>query len=229
MNVFEALQYPFQDKEWVGKTLTAALLAFIPVVGWIILLGYGLRVTRQITAGNTRLPRWVNFGRDFSVGVMVATGVVIYLLPLIIFACLTTIVWSIGGGEILLLFCCCVGLPLLIYILIALPLFYSATATYAVTNDFSAFFDLGDRINDITTPSPGRVAELVLSAIFLLALTAIPGSLGGAVALLLFSDPVLACLCLLVLLVPAPYLTGILNMANFHLIGQWGKIIEVRR
>ncbi len=56
----EALRYPFQGQGWFQRIGRLALVQLIPVVGQLILSGYGLEVVRAIYAGEVDLPplRW---------------------------------------------------------------------------------------------------------------------------------------------------------------------------
>lgn len=46
----QALHYPFQGKGWFRRMLILALIQLIPVVGQLILLGYGLDIVRAVYA-----------------------------------------------------------------------------------------------------------------------------------------------------------------------------------
>ena len=60
MMLSQALQYPFQGKGWFRRILILALVQLIPIVGQLILLGYGLDIVRAVYAGQVDLPplRW---------------------------------------------------------------------------------------------------------------------------------------------------------------------------
>ncbi len=61
MMLSQALRYPFQEKGWFRRTLILTLVQFLPVVGQLILLGYGLDIVRAVYVGQTSLPpiRWL--------------------------------------------------------------------------------------------------------------------------------------------------------------------------
>ena len=80
--LLEALQYPFRTKGWFQHILPLALVQLIPLVGQMILFGYGLAVVRGIYAGEGNLPavRWQVALREgalfFGLGLL-------YLAPLL--------------------------------------------------------------------------------------------------------------------------------------------------
>ena len=80
--VWRALAAPFQRKGWLQRILPLALLQLIPLVGQMILFGYGLAVVRGIYAGDVALPRlhWHTALREgalfFGLGLL-------YLAPLL--------------------------------------------------------------------------------------------------------------------------------------------------
>lgn len=83
----DALFYPYNaDREWFNKIGIAALVSFIPFVGGVFVIGYGIRAARMVGSG---LPRWDDFGGDFMRGIIVFLGslfqgMVIYVPALIL-------------------------------------------------------------------------------------------------------------------------------------------------
>ncbi len=83
----DALFYPYNaDREWFNKIGIAALVSFIPFVGGVFVIGYGIRAARMVGSG---LPRWDDFGGDFIRGIIVFLGslfqgMVIYVPALIL-------------------------------------------------------------------------------------------------------------------------------------------------
>jgi hypothetical protein len=44
----DALRFPLADEHWFRKILFPALLLFVPVIGWLILAGWGLEISRRV-------------------------------------------------------------------------------------------------------------------------------------------------------------------------------------
>lgn len=69
MNVGRALGYVFHDPHWAKKVLIGGLLFFVPIVGWLVIPGYGLRVVRQVAEGTDEsMPEWDQYRADFVRG-----------------------------------------------------------------------------------------------------------------------------------------------------------------
>ncbi len=87
----KAFTFPQEDPDWLKKVAIAGvimLVAFIPVVGWLIgllLTGYSLEITRRVIAGEQPiLPEWTDFGALFKKGLFVIVVGLVYALPLIV-------------------------------------------------------------------------------------------------------------------------------------------------
>lgn len=120
--VSASMQYPFSGDGVTGRLLITGVVGFIPVLGAILLSGYGIRVIRRVLRGQRGLPAWNDLGGDFSRGLGVFFGSIIFAILL---ALSTIAVITIPVVMFL-------GLPMVGYV-------YSR---YAATEDFSAFFDL---------------------------------------------------------------------------------------
>ena len=104
MILSKALQYPFQGKGWLNRILILALVQLVPVVGQLILVGYGLDAKRSIYAGQTDLPpiRWRQTVGD---GLrLLAAGLLFFLpilavAPMILTAGTSQVDSGAGGGS----------------------------------------------------------------------------------------------------------------------------------
>ncbi|MAU01932.1 MAG: hypothetical protein CL608_32750 [Anaerolineaceae bacterium] len=82
-DLMRALRYPWQDEGWLGYMLPLALLQLFPIVGQIILVGYGQAVARATYSQQGSLPR-LQLRQAFVDGLrLVAVGLV-YFLPVIL-------------------------------------------------------------------------------------------------------------------------------------------------
>ena len=62
MEFGRAFSYTQQDPEWLKKVGIAGLLMFIPIIGWLAVLGWGLEITRRVINNDPgALPDWSNF------------------------------------------------------------------------------------------------------------------------------------------------------------------------
>lgn len=85
MNYGRAFTYLTDDPQWLQKFGIAALLMVVPILGWIVVLGYVLEVTRHIINGEPdMLPDWSNFGDFIAKGFQAFVIAFVYALPVIL-------------------------------------------------------------------------------------------------------------------------------------------------
>ncbi len=63
----EAFKYPFKTP----KRLLYALLIFVPIIGWLALFGYGVRLVNEFIEGRYEGPIKLDFMEDLKFGFMV--------------------------------------------------------------------------------------------------------------------------------------------------------------
>lgn len=63
----EAFKYPFKTP----KRLLYALLLFVPIIGWLALFGYGVRLVNEFIEGRYEEPIKLDFMEDLKLGFMV--------------------------------------------------------------------------------------------------------------------------------------------------------------
>ncbi len=135
MDIGRAFSFPFQDPRWVTKILIAAAMVVIPIFGWLVLYGYGMRITRQVAAGtDIPLPEWEDFGGLFVDGLKLFAVTFIWSLPA---ALIGGIAGSGGDGN---LAGGCLSSLISLSIGFVLPV---AIARVATTGSFAAGLDVG--------------------------------------------------------------------------------------
>lgn len=65
----KAIKYPFSDHDWVKKLLIAGLICLIPLIGMIVVLGWSLRIMKNVMNGDVDLLPSVEFSEDFVLGI----------------------------------------------------------------------------------------------------------------------------------------------------------------
>lgn len=82
MDIKASFKYVFSDEAWFMKLIVPALWGLIPVVGVLVLGGWGLKVARRVIDGKdeNKLPR-VEFGADLQRGFYASLIDLIYILP----------------------------------------------------------------------------------------------------------------------------------------------------
>lgn len=81
MNFGLSFSYVFQEEEWFRKLILPGLCMLIPVIGWMIALGWALRITQNVIAGDKNpLPK-LDFGNDLLKGFFIFVIGFVYSLP----------------------------------------------------------------------------------------------------------------------------------------------------
>ncbi|KUK46246.1 MAG: putative membrane protein [Anaerolinea thermophila] len=139
--------YVFEDKDWFKKIAIPALCALIPVIGEFVVVGWGLRATKNVIDGKERnaLPE-LDFGNDLGHGFMASVIALIYSLPVAIVVGISGAMFGFATGEsrsgnwVLITLGTCIGLLGLV-LGIASAFFASpAVANYIAKGNFSAAF-----------------------------------------------------------------------------------------
>ena len=83
MLLTQALRYPFQGYGWFRRILLLTFLQLLPIVGQLILLGYGFDIARAVYAKQTDLPpiRWLP---ALGNGLRFLLAGLVYLIPILI-------------------------------------------------------------------------------------------------------------------------------------------------
>jgi hypothetical protein len=112
VNIERAFSYFFKDPAWVSKLLIGAVMVLIPIIGWLILFGYAMRIMREVAAGSDQpLPEWTNFGGLITDGLKGWGISLIWAIPTIILNALASgtdsfslrcIAWLVGSVEVML-------------------------------------------------------------------------------------------------------------------------------
>ena len=98
MDIGRAFSFVFQDPAWIRKILLLAVMFFIPIIGWLIIGGYTLRLLRNVIDGVPQpLPEWDNWGGDLGGGLKVLVVGIVWGIPIWII----TGVLDSGGSWIL--------------------------------------------------------------------------------------------------------------------------------
>jgi len=238
IDLARAIKYPFKGTNALTKTFVGALLyVFWPMflLTGMILLGYQVRIIRDVIHGRDEsLPEWDNMGRDFTDGLKVFLGSVLYYLPAIVFgAAGASRIWALlndmlsnlnvtnlvlGGqtkgiersdiGVICLLFTLA-----MLWLVISAPLIMTALARYAETEEFSAFTNLTRNARDVWAQR--STASMLMLNLF--ALGVVTQAISAVVSLLGIG-------CII-----SMYLQYIQFVAVCHLGGQWGAVLKERR
>lgn len=91
--LIQAIRYPWQGENWFGRMLPIALLQLVPLVGQLILLGYGLAVARAVQGKEHDLPT-LAVGRALLDGLRLVGLGLLFLFPVLLM-----VLMALGGGA----------------------------------------------------------------------------------------------------------------------------------
>ena len=150
MNFGLSFGFVFQDEAWFKKLIMPGLCMLIPVVGWMVTLGWALRVTQNVIAGEEDPLPEINFGSDLLKGFFVFLIGFVYSLPVDLLSMLSGWIgglnfWRLESGNLITgLFAGGIGLLAFLLGLLTSFLSLAAMANYAAKGDLGAAFRLGE-------------------------------------------------------------------------------------
>ncbi len=167
MNIGRAFTFIFDDRDWLNKIIivvifTFAAIVFSPVLfglaAWAILFGYQLDIIRTFLYDDpTPLPAWNDFGRLLVNGAGMLIAYFVYMLPNAFAGAFTWLVTAASGdtsivsGGVSIGVACCLFPILLVYNLVAMPMFTIAQGRYAEEGRLGIFFQFGALFDTLRT------------------------------------------------------------------------------
>ncbi len=155
MDFQKSFSYPFEDKDWLRKSLIGAVVAAVPIVNFAW-GGYMIDLLKNIMRGDPMpLPEWGDFGDKFTRGLFVFIASMAYAIPALVLACIPLALFVIPassqGGDLqdtMLgvltgvggLFACLIAL----YSLLLSFIFPAIYIHYARIGTFGSFFEFGN-------------------------------------------------------------------------------------
>lgn len=173
MDIGKAFTFVFDDENWIVKVLIGGVLSLIPVVGPILMYGYGLEVMQNVIQGRSKpLPEWDNWGDKLVKGIMYIVISFVYALPIILLSlCFGGVMAVVGSAsnsqdtiETLSAFggICFGGIGLLYGILLVFVL-PPALGRYLETGELGAAFRFGEVFALLRDNIGGWLIALVLT------------------------------------------------------------------
>lgn len=174
MDFGRALSFVFEDPDWLKKGGIAALVFLIPVIGPILLMGWGLEITRRvITADPVPLPAWDDFGATLTKGLRALLVSVVYSLPAILVLLIMQVVSIVlaaavsnndssntAGGFVALFVFCLTCFVVILFILAGL-IIPAATGNVAAKGELGAGFRLKE-VFALFRAAPGAYILVIL-------------------------------------------------------------------
>ncbi len=154
MDFGQAFSFPFKDPDWFKKIGLIGLVSLIPFIGWFVLMGWALDITRRVIDGFDNVLPNLDFGEQLGKGFQVFLIELVYSLPIIVLTIPLSIVDSTstnmintgnntGGYAYMALSLCCGGLIMLygIFMAFVVP---AALASFAAKGSLGAAFQFSE-------------------------------------------------------------------------------------
>jgi len=174
MYLIDALNNSFsnEDNGLIERLIIAVVLLFIPLIGQVVLIGFGLRVIRQYAEMGGGLPRFNDFGGDLVRGLMFIAASVIYAIPLIVASFLLALVTANAD----FLFTLVMALIFVAAIFVQLVV-VAASVRYAISGESSTLFQFSENINVVLNNANAGIT-LLLNLVVLALVAALLVTLG---------------------------------------------------
>jgi hypothetical protein len=202
-----AFSYPFKDPDWIKKIVLIALVGLIPIIGQLVVLGWGLEITRRVIRHEPIMLPEINFGAQLGDGFKAAVVSLVYSIPIFILVVpIQVIVPLIASSNMdqntagiisLVISLCCGGLTFIYAILMAF-------AIPAAIGNLAAKGGIGDGLRF------GEVFGLVRAGLMPYLLVILAGIIGS------FISPLGAIACGIGVLLTTVYV----NAMMAHMMGQ---------
>lgn len=167
MEFGKAFTYVFDDDDWVMKTIIAALVSLIPIIGQITVMGWGLEVTRRVIRDDPNpLPDWSDFGGHIVKGLIVWVIYFVYALPIILVWICPSIIFAVVSEDetFISVVLACFGCLTLLYAILMLFLLPASLGNYAAKDEFSAAFRFSE-VYGLVRAAPGAYLLTILGAL----------------------------------------------------------------
>ena len=97
MTIGDSFTWAFKDPQWLGKMLVQGLIAFIPIIGWMAMLGWMMLAIDNLRAGRTELPpAGFHLERGAAVFFVLLIYAIVLAIPAIVFLSIGAV---LAGGD----------------------------------------------------------------------------------------------------------------------------------
>ena len=143
-----SFSFVFKDEEWFKKLAIPALISLIPIIGPLVVSGWGLKIAKNVIDGKkvNALPD-VDFGADIGRGFMAFLITAIYSLPAVILSSISGVLFALTDDSAnafsVILFIVGGVLALVVAVLSILIAFMTVAgiANYIAKGEFGAAFN----------------------------------------------------------------------------------------
>lgn len=146
MHFWRSFSFVVGQGNWIKKVIIGGLLLLLPIVGWLFVTGYGVKLIRGVANGSEELPEWAEWGDLLTQGLFIYVAGLIYWIPGAILSrmgeqgAMVSTLWGIVVAMLL-------------------P---AAVIRFVVSRDFGAFFDFNEILGFIRETFSDYVVVVLL-------------------------------------------------------------------
>lgn len=182
MDIGKSFSFVFKDKKWIEKILIGGILMLIPILGPILMMGYGIQLVRNVRKHEPEpLPEWDEWGTKIAEGFKLIIIELVWALPLLILGLLMIFPMAFAGdsdaatgfASFLML---CFGCLTIIYAVIVWMATPGITIEFAKSGNFSDGFKVSE-ILDFTKHHLGQIVVVAIVSWLVYLLAGLIGAL----------------------------------------------------
>ncbi len=146
MNFAKSFTYIFDDQRWLEKLVIPLLVTLIPVIGWMVVAGYLMHVTRNVAEHQAEPLPELEFGADLGRGFKAFVANLCYGLPIMVVSTLlflpVAVTENSSSFTVWAIFLAVIGgFLILLYALLLTVLMPPVNANLAVKERIGAAFE----------------------------------------------------------------------------------------
>ncbi len=187
MDIGKSIGFVFEDEKWIEKVLIGGLVSLIPLVGSFLIIGYIVKLVRNVRNGDPQpLPEWADWGELLVDGLKLFVVYFLWSLPLIVILLFTIIPSAMMGNSdgdastLAGLFATCFGCISFLYGIVLALVNPAIIIKFAETGEISD----GLNFNAILTFSKGHIGEIILVAIVGIVISSLALIVGGLLCII---------------------------------------------
>jgi hypothetical protein len=152
MDFGRSFQFVFEDSDWLKKIGLMALVSLIPIVGQLVLIGWGAEIIRRVVRGtDTPLPE-LDFGEQLADGFKLFVIALVYSLPITVLSMIMGGITALAvnvmdydtaqivGGIVSL----CFGLVIFVYSIVLALILPAAYGNFAMKGSIADGLKVGE-------------------------------------------------------------------------------------
>ncbi len=182
MDIGKSFGYVFEDKKWIEKVLIGGVVSLIPILGSLLITGYGITVVRNVRNHEPEpLPAWDEWGQKIIDGLKLMIIYLVWSLPLVVLYFLILLPLALTGDSdtgsaIGTIFVICFGCLAALYSIVVVLVMPGVIIKFAEGGEISDGFKVNE-ILDFTKQHLGQIIIVLLVSMVVFFIAGLIGSL----------------------------------------------------